>query len=366
MTLNEISQATNPEPEQIDKIIVNFMVGLDDGKLQDLLNETVDLRISNKILLEILKSLFREISKLDETQHPRSYLTSIRSFYESKNIFQELQSQYLIELANAYESVNGYEEAARLREDTEKPEEEFENLEFYEHIAELYLLAKNEEELKKSLMQVNGKIFRLRTPQKYITKFDNMRGRLYVLQHQYQEAYRAFMMVIASSESDEVKNEYKKLAAICACLNIKSKDNKAITALYEDPDVKKYPFYKYIDLISKKQLIDQAARDEFIEATKGFFDVDFKNDLDKACLQHNLKYAEKMFSSVKFERLADLIGFAPIETEQQIKDMIIRQQIHAAIDQELKIVIFDNKISQSQDESIIEYSDLVNSVIKEI
>lgn len=365
MTLKDLSGNPANSAEIIGEIANKAMMNINTENLQNFIKEISNEKISKQNHANLLNCLAESISKLE---NKKSIPGLVEIIVQSIGTDEHLSSLCAIPLANALKSAEEYRKALNLLQKQNPPEGEFESVDFHEHIAELLLKLQEWTAFRSKLFYLSEHIFRLRTPEELIFRFDIIRAENSIHQEQYLDAARTYIMILSYSKDPEINLKIKQSLAICLILNTKRYNSNFLVEYAQDNDVRGFKFYPMIELMVSSQFIDQKARDDFLSATNGLFPIDIKEALDKACLQHNLMYAENMFKSVRIEKLAQLIGFSPIDVEKQIIKMIVNNQIDALIDQGAspKLVIFNKEKSQAQDDSIIEYSKYVTSVIKAI
>lgn len=351
----------------VEQTLDSHFSSTNEEKFLEFINKIGSSKLSYDVLVKILSGCIKRIGQTIENPNVQlSCLTVIQKLLETRNV-KDIEDQLLGQVAKTYEALGNYKEAAQVLMQKQGPNHEIDeegHLDFYEHVGELWLKAGDRSQLEKNVKYLNDFIFRARTPRKYQDRYDILHGYSAVFSLNFQDAIRAFNTVVNNSDIKANRALAMRLASICVCLNTLAKNDNDLKTYAQDEDVKEYDFYNLIDLMARKQFIDQAVRDDFISKTKKYFEVDLTDSLTKSALQHNLKVAEKFFSSVKIERLAQLIGSTPIDVENQMKSMIIKGQIKGSIDQPSRMVIFESEISQ--DDAILEYSRAVNSITHEL
>jgi hypothetical protein len=366
MNFETFLSSENPS-EHVDEILDKHFESTNEEKFSDFINKIGSSKLQYDVLVKVLSGSIKRIDeKIENPSIQLSCLESIQKLLEFKNV-KDIEEQLLGQVAKTYEALGDYKEAATVLMQKQGPKHEFDeegHLEYYGHVGELWLKAGEQRQLEKIVGYLNDYIFRERTPRKYQDIFDILHGYSAVYSLNFQDAIRAFNTVVNNSDDKANRSRALKLAAVCVCLNTKSRNNNDLKTFAQDDDVKQYDFYNLIDLMAREQFIDQAVRDDFLSKTKDYFGIDLSESLDKSSLQHNLKVAEKFFSTVKIGRLAQLIGSTPTDVEIQMKSMIVKGQIKASIDQPSRMVVFESEFSQ--DESILEYSQAVNALANEI
>ena len=368
LMLEQLLSSENPQ-SLVDQTLDKQFESINEEKFSTFLNEIGSSKLNYEVLVSILSGSIKRIGNLIKDPNVQlSCLECIKKFLETRNV-KDVEDQLLEQISKTYEEMKRYADAAKTYLERQNPDKDDEEkyLDFFEHVGELWLKSGDKERLQITVNRLNGCIFRQRTPRPYQDRYDFLHGYSAVYSSNFDSAIRAFSMIVNNSKNAANVSLALRLASICACLNINSISNSLLKSYAQDEKVQQFEFYDLIDLMSREQFIDQAARDEFISKTKKYFDgTDLSDDLIKSSLQHNLKVAEKFYSSVKIERLANLIGSTPIDVEKQMKFMIGKKQINALIDQPAKMVIFTKERSQSQDESILEYSNHVNAIVERL
>jgi hypothetical protein len=359
---------TSADPASlVDSTLDSHFSSTNEEKFSKFINKIGSSTLPYGILVKILSGSITRIGKMIENPSVQlSCLTVIQKLLETKNV-KDIEDQLLGQVAKTYEALGKYKDAAQVLMQRQGPNHEIDeegHLDYWEHVGELWLKAGEQNRLEKNVKYLNDFIFRARTPRKYQDRYDLLHGYSAVFGLNFNDAIRAFSTVVNNSEDKENRSLAMRLAAICICLNTMSKNDHDLKTYAQDEDVKEYEFYNLIDLMAREQFIDQAVRDDFLSKTKKYFEIDLSDSLSKSSLQHNLKVAEKFFSSVKIERLAQLIGSTPNDVERQMKSMIVKGQIKGSIDQPSKMVIFEAE--SSQDDAILEYSHAVNALANEI
>ena len=369
MSLEALLSSENPQ-NLVDSTLDKHFQNTNEEKFYVFVNEIGNSKLSYDILVSLLSGSIKRIGT--EISNPKvqlSCLESIQKLLETRNV-KDIEDQLLEQVAKTYEALEMYADAAKIllqRQGPNRDLEENQYLDYYEHVGELWLKAGNLERLQQSVTQLNSCIFRQRTPREFQDRFDFLHGYSAAFALNFQDAIRAFSMIVNNSKDKGNVILALCLSSICVCLNLSSKNNALLKLYYEDENVKKFEFFNLIDLMAREQFIDQAARDDFLANTKTYFKgMDMSEPLIKSSLQHNLKVAQKFFTCVKIERLAQLIGSTPIDVEKQMKRMIVNDQIKALIDQDAKMVQFINEPNQAEDESIEKYSQAINSLVKDL
>ena len=369
MTLETLFSSENPL-SLVDQTLDKHFENTNEEKFSVFVNEIGKSNLTYDVLVSLLSGSIKRIgTQITDPKIQLSCLESIQKLLETRNV-KDIEDQLLEQVAKTYEALKMYADAAKIllqRQGPNKDLEENEYLDYYEQVGELWLKAGNLERLQQSVTQLNNCIFRQRTPRQYQDRFDFLHGYSAAFLLNFQDAIRAFSMIVNNSKDKENVILALRLSSICACLNLSSKNNSLLKLYADDETVQKFEFYNLIDLMAREQFIDQAARDDFISNTKTYFvGMDMSEPLIKSSLQHNLKVAQKFFTCVKIERLAQLIGSTPVDVEKQMKSMINNDQIKALIDQDAKMVEFINESNQAEDESIELYSHAVNSLVKDL
>ncbi|KAH0793801.1 COP9 signalosome complex subunit 4 [Histomonas meleagridis] len=299
----------------------------------------------------------------DLFSHDINYLRIIFEFAKANNFINANIFELYIK---ALENNELYHEAVKVLIDQQPPEsgEDADMLSYYLHIGEDYYLENDYDQAFSYLTKMQKHVFRRTTPLAILNRFDDLRGKLQANRNNFLEAARAFTTIWENPSVPEQKLSSLRKAIICAVLSKISKSRSSLLYRYiDDEDVHKLDVYFILDLIVKRKFIDRENRERFKSIAVKEFGSNGINAIDSSSVQHNISVAEKLFSSIKIDRLSQLIGDSPANVELQLRKMVADKALNAKINQPNKMVLFGLGDESDKDESIRNFCTSVDELV---
>jgi len=325
-------------------------------------NDLPQMKTNRHGFVSFLLALSEKVYTLPNDSLKLYILEKIGSLCEDQSIL-EFWGTFIKNIAECAISLNENYFAAKYLEKELESDDDNIYLQKILRVIDLYLNSPNIERVSTLLTKAHQKLFRGVTPKNLISQFDMTRGKYSLFKRQYGFATRSYYAVYQNENNNELGIHSLKLAAIASCLDIETKNRLLLRSITETDVSKTFPFYSFIDQMAHDLFIDLAARDSFIHHTKSLLCIDITDDLNRSSIQHNLLIAKNAFSSVRIERLAQLIGSTPSEVEIQTRQMILSKRMNALIDQPARMIQF---IDKQPGTSILTFSNHVSRVCNTI
>ena len=308
----------------------------------------------------LLFTLAQRLSKLTDLTLQVQCLRKVVQFLESNKIEDKKFDIYEI-YAKSLKENELYGDAARILEmfPLPPPDDDPARLKYYMDIAECYFNDSRIDKVMSLLVKMAQHVFILRTPIDLLNRYFEFRGLVNIHKKSFLDAARSYNELWTRGRTPELRQMGLRNATICAILAPTTKSN--IRSLYlhryaSDDNIKNIDVYPILDLIVKGKFIDKVARDIFKQQISDLVDISETKALESFSLQHNISVAQKMFSAIRIDRLAQIVGDTPSNVNNSLKEMISKGSLNALIDQPTNSVEFSSENKRTfKDKSIQQF-----------
>ena len=170
-------------------------------------------------------------------------------------------------------------------------------------------------------------------------RYYNFRANLSIAQEQFKYASSCYYTLYSIAD-EKKQSEYLRLSAVYAILTQEVVPQKQqITKLLNDERTQSLPIFGLLELFNKKTLVTNDDLKKYIDLMKnekGFSEENLK----KIVQQLNMDRVSNLFTTISFDRLAQIIGSTPDEVVKNMIMLISNKSINALIDQPNKMIIY--------------------------
>ena len=340
--LDSISgSSANSSDEDIKKAADKMMENLSEESFQENLTLAISSISNNSNYSRFLLELAKNLSTISNLPLQINCLKMINNEIESKKI-ESIQYNFFDIYAKSLIDNGFYNEAAKVYSSFPLPSDiDHEILEYYMKIGECYLNNNDYEKALNYLHKMSSHVFQISTPRLLLNKYDIYRGKVHIHRDAFREAANAFTRLWTMGETPEMRIIGLRNGIICAVLAPVSKNRSLLLHKFvEDENASKLDVFPILDVIVKGKFIDKATRDDFCNKIADVVGLKDHRTLESFSTQHNISVAMKIFSSIRIDRLAQLIGETPSSVEEQVRKMIEIKALNALIDQPTRTVEF--------------------------
>ena len=206
-------------------------------------------------------------------------------------------------------------------------------------VADSFITAGDLDKARKKLNEATKYFFPKTTPMPIQERYYNFRANLSIAQEQFKYASSCYYTLYSIAD-EKKQSEYLRLSAVYAILTQEVVPQKQqITKLLNDERTQSLPIFGLLELFNKKTLVTNDDLKKYIDLMKnekGFSEENLK----KIVQQLNMDRVSNLFTTISFDRLAQIIGSTPDEVVKNMIMLISNKSINALIDQPNKMIIY--------------------------
>jgi len=368
--LEELLQRSNAlEDNRLQNVVKRIM---DSGNLADMkrvveqiCNEKVMLSVSKEAMKIVAEATgqFDDMEKMGEfEQKIRECTLSRQSAYEEAlSVVYEIaarkyegcgrKKEAAEELARLYDCINETHGLSDSRSSGKSAEYLRRRINLCVKAASL-LMDDDVSDFEKAghlLQRVSDKVTDLPASDDSVLQYKLLYAKLFDLRHDFIRASQKYIELVRHSAlQPDQKFDCLKQCALCVILADAGPERSNVLAvMFKDERIASVPCYPFLKKIQQQHILRPAEVDKF----KGMLSPhqikklpgEKRAPIDHAVMLHNLFSAANIYTSIRLDDLALLLGLSKSEAEATAADMIRQKRINAKIDQIKDMLFFSNK-----------------------
>jgi len=325
-------------------------------------DEKVMLSVSKEMMKVVVAGMdsFDDIAAMNEFEQKIVQCTLPRqSAYEDvlSLVYEKAAAKYEAcgrkkeaaeELVKLYDCINDSHNVADSRSIQKSPEYLRRRVDLCVHATTLLAETGDVEGANRLLMRVSDKVSELPAGDNSILNYKKLYAKLFDLRHDFIHAAQKYIeLVRLFNLSPEEKIECLTCCARCVILcDAGVERSSVLSIMLKNEQTASIACYPYLKKIHKQQIL----RPDDVAALQGMLLDHQKNPLRnekaplvRAVMLHNLFSAANIYTSIRLENLARLLGTDVEEAEIIASDMIRQNRINAKIDQVEGLLCFNNQ-----------------------
>jgi len=335
------------------------------------MKRVVELVCNEKVLLSVSKEAMKivaaAIDQFDDVNEMAEFEQKIRestlsrqSAYEEalSTVYEKAARKYKAcdrkkeaaeELARLYDCINETHGLADSRSTAKSVEYLRRRINLCVEAATLLTDVGDFDGASRLLQRVSDKVSDLPASDDSVLQYKLLYAKLFDLRHDFIRASQKYIELVRHSAlPPEEKFKCLSRCALCVILADAGPERSNVLAvMFKDDRIASVECYPFLKKIQQQHILRPADVEKFkgmlSEHQKKSLPGEKMTPIDRAVMLHNLFSAANIYTSIRLDDLALLLGLSKTEAEATAADMIRQKRINAKIDQIKDMLFFSNK-----------------------